>query len=59
MAGVAHLAPHVPVNAKAAGRRRLKGISFTALPFSAMTLHWIMMYVLMYALTGVLHSDSN
>jgi hypothetical protein len=26
-----------------AGRRRLKGISFTAIPFSTMTLYWIMM----------------
>ena len=44
---------------KAAGRGRLKGISFTAIPFSAMTLHWIMMYVLMYALAGVVQSDSG
>ena len=44
---------------RAAGRGRLKGISFTAIPFSAMTLQWIMMYVLMYALAGVLHSDSS
>lgn len=38
---------------------RLKGISFTAIPFSTMTLHWIMMYVLMYALAGVVQSDSG
>jgi agmatinase len=42
---------------KCAGRRRLKGISLTAIPFTAMTLHWVMMYALMYALAGVLQND--
>ncbi len=44
---------------KAAGRRRLGGIAFTAIPFAAMTMHWIMMYVMIYALAGVVHSESN
>jgi agmatinase len=44
---------------KAAGRGRLRGISLTAIPFSAMTLHWIMMYTLMYALAGVVQGDSG
>ena len=44
---------------RVAGRGRLKGITFTAIAFSAMTLHWIMMYVLMYALAGVVQSDSG
>lgn len=42
---------------KAAGRKRLKGIALTAIPFSAMTAHWIMMYSLIYALAGVIHSE--
>jgi hypothetical protein len=42
---------------KAAGRGRLKGISLTAIPFAAMTAHWIMMYVLIYALAGVVRSN--
>jgi len=42
---------------KAAGRERLRGISLTAIPFAAMTVHWVMMYVLLYALAGVVRSD--
>ncbi len=42
---------------KAAGRQRFGGIALTAIPFSAMTMHWIMMYVVLYGLAGVLHSD--
>lgn len=42
---------------RAAGRERLKGIALTAIPFSAMTVHWIMMYALIYALAGVTQSD--
>lgn len=37
---------------KAAGRRRFGGVALTAMPFEAMTIHWIMMYVLLYALAG-------
>jgi agmatinase len=44
---------------KAAGRGRLKGISLTAIPFAAMTVHWVMMYVLLYALAGVVQSDAG
>ena len=44
---------------KAAGRERLKGISLTAIPFAAMTVHWVMMYVLLYALAGVVQSDAG
>ncbi len=42
---------------KAAGRERLKGISLTAVPFAAMSLHWIMMYASLYALAGVVQND--
>jgi guanidinopropionase len=44
---------------KAAGRGRFKGIALTAIPFSAMTAHWIMMYALLYALAGVVHSERS
>jgi hypothetical protein len=44
---------------KAAGRGRLKGIALTAIPFSAMTVHWLMMYALLYALAGVVHSERS
>lgn len=44
---------------KAAGRERMGGIALTAIPFAAMTIHWIMMYVLLYALAGVLHSENS
>lgn len=44
---------------KATGRRRLGGIALTAIPFAAMTMHWIMMYALLYALAGVVHSESE
>jgi arginase family enzyme len=42
---------------KAAGRQRFAGVALTAIPFSAMTMHWIMMYVVLYALAGVLTSE--
>ncbi len=42
---------------KPAGWERLWGISFTAISFSARTLHWIMMYRLVYPLPGVVHSE--
>lgn len=42
---------------RAAGRERLGGIALTALPFAAMTLHWIMMYFVLYALAGALQSN--
>jgi agmatinase len=44
---------------KAAGLKRLGGVAVTALPFEAMTLHWIMMYAIIYALAGALQSDAN
>lgn len=42
---------------KAAGRRRFGGVALTAIPFAAMTMHWILMYVVIYALAGVLQSE--
>lgn len=44
---------------KAAGRKRFGGVALTAIPFSAMTMHWILMYVLLYAFAGVLASDEK
>ena len=38
---------------RAAGRERFAGISFMAMPFDAMKLHWVMMYVFLYAMAGV------
>jgi arginase family enzyme len=37
-----------------AGRERFGGIAFMAMPFDAMKLHWIMMYVFLYAMAGVI-----
>lgn len=42
---------------KAAGRDRLGGIAFTAIPYDAMTIHWILMYAWLYTLAGVGQSD--
>lgn len=39
---------------KAVGRERLGGISFMAVPYSAMTIHWICIYVMLYTLAGTL-----
>lgn len=44
---------------KATGRQRFGGVAFTALPFAAMTMHWIMQYVLIYALAGVVRSATH
>lgn len=42
---------------RAAGRRRFGGLSFMALPFNAQTLHFVCIYILLYALAGVISSD--
>jgi len=42
---------------KAAGRERFGGVALTAIPFAAMTMHWIMQYIVIYALAGVVQSD--
>jgi hypothetical protein len=42
---------------RAAGRQRFAGISFMAMPFDAMKLHWVMMYVFLYAMAGVAASE--
>lgn len=39
---------------RAAGRERFGGITVMAVPFDAMKLHWIMMYVFLYAIAGIL-----
>jgi arginase family enzyme len=39
---------------RAVGRERLGGISFMAVPNTAATIHWICIYVLLYALAGTL-----
>jgi agmatinase len=39
----------------AAGRERLGGISFMAVPYSAPGIHWICVYALLYALAGTLN----
>lgn len=41
---------------RAVGRDRLGGVSFMAVPNTAMTIHWICIYVLLYALAGTLAS---
>jgi hypothetical protein len=38
---------------RAAGRERFGGIAFMAVPFDAMKLHWVLMYVFLYAMAGV------
>jgi agmatinase len=38
---------------RTAGRRRFAGLAFMAMPFDAMKLHWVMMYVFLYAMAGV------
>lgn len=42
---------------RAAGRQRFGGIAFMALPYDAMKLHWIMMYIFLYAMAGVASSE--
>lgn len=37
-----------------AGRQRFGGVAFMAMPFDAMKLHWVMMYVFLYAMAGVI-----
>jgi hypothetical protein len=37
----------------AAGRERFGGIAFMAIPFDAMKLHWVMLYIFLYAMAGV------
>ena len=44
---------------RAAGRSRLGGISLMATPHEARTLHQTLMYVLLYALVGVLSSEKG
>jgi agmatinase len=39
---------------RAAGRERFGGITFMAMPFDAMKLHWVMQYVFLYAMAGVI-----
>lgn len=41
---------------KAAGRDRFGGVAFMAVPFDAMRLHWILMYIFLYAMAGVVAS---
>lgn len=42
----------------AAGRERFGGMSFMALPYDAQTLHFICLYLLLYALAGVVLAGS-
>jgi agmatinase len=42
---------------KAAGRERFGGLSISALPYNAQTLHAILLYVLLYTLAGVVSSE--
>ena len=42
---------------KAAGWRKFGGLSISALPNNAQTLHYICIYMLLYALAGVVSSD--
>ena len=44
---------------RAAGRARFGGIAFMAVPFDAMKLHWIMMYIFLYAMAGVLAATDD
>lgn len=41
---------------RAAGRERFGGLAFMAMPFDAMKLHWVMLYVFLYAMAGVVAS---
>jgi hypothetical protein len=45
--------------ARAAGRERFGGIAFMAMPFDAMKLHWVMMYIALYALAGVVREQGT
>src|SRR5262249_51339968 len=42
---------------KLAGRQRFGGVALTAIPFAAMTMHWTMLYAVLYALAGVVQSE--
>jgi arginase family enzyme len=42
---------------KAAGRARFGGLSISALPYNAQTLHSICLYVLLYTLAGVVSAE--
>lgn len=42
-----------------AGRERFGGLAFMAMPFDAMKLHWIMMYVFLYAMAGVIDAQRD
>lgn len=44
---------------RAAGRERLGGVSISALPYNAQTLHAICIYFLLYALAGALSASGN
>jgi agmatinase len=44
---------------RAAGRARFGGISFMAVPNTASGIHWICVYVLLYALAGMLESEAG
>lgn len=44
---------------QAAGRERFAGLAFMATPFDAMKLHWVLMYVFLYAMAGVAHSANK
>ncbi|MBI4640392.1 MAG: arginase family protein [Candidatus Tectomicrobia bacterium] len=43
---------------RAAGRKKFSGISFMATPNTAQTLHFILIYVVLYALAGVLSTEA-
>lgn len=42
---------------RAAGRRRLAGISFMAVPPYAAEMQWIVLYTILYTLAGVIHAN--
>lgn len=44
--------------AKAVGRERFGGLSFMALPYDAQTLHFVCLYILLYALAGIAAPDA-
>ncbi|MEZ4570757.1 MAG: hypothetical protein R2849_10615 [Thermomicrobiales bacterium] len=41
------------------GESGFGGIAFMAMPFDAMKLHWVMMYAFLYAMAGVIASESD
>jgi hypothetical protein len=44
---------------KLAGRDRLAGISFMAIPPKAMEMHWIAIYAMFYTLAGMLQNGQD